>query len=281
MSEACEAIVEHNGYGHVIEVIAGRVEDVQLDVKADVIVSEWMGFYLLHESMLNSLIVARDKWLKDGGLMLPSSADLYICPVSMKDYLKEHHEFWNDVYGFDFSPLLPAVKQKSLQQPVITTMKPDQCLSEPELLSHLDLQFVAQEDIRSLLGSFKFKMSKHGFLHGFACWFTVEFDGDDVVELDTGPWAESTHWEQTVMLLPDPLMISKGEEVGCKVLLAQNATNPRRYDISLAIDEDEDEDEDGSDEEGDAPQGEPLAFEEDVTDKLLAALAKKHENNPS
>ena len=35
-------------------------------VEVDIIVSEWMGYYLVHESMLNTVIYARDKWLKPG-----------------------------------------------------------------------------------------------------------------------------------------------------------------------------------------------------------------------
>lgn len=57
-----------------------RVEDVALPEKVDIIVSEWMGFYLLHEAMLNSVIVARDKFLKPDGLMFPESATLYSVP---------------------------------------------------------------------------------------------------------------------------------------------------------------------------------------------------------
>lgn len=35
----------------------------------DVIISEWMGYFLVRESMFDSVILARDKWLKPGGLM--------------------------------------------------------------------------------------------------------------------------------------------------------------------------------------------------------------------
>lgn len=45
-----------------LKVINARVEDVVLPEKVDVIVSEWMGFYLLHEAMLESVIVARDRF---------------------------------------------------------------------------------------------------------------------------------------------------------------------------------------------------------------------------
>ena len=45
-----------------------------------------MGFYLLHESMLDSVIFARDKYLKKDpcGIMLPSHATLYAAPCSLE-----------------------------------------------------------------------------------------------------------------------------------------------------------------------------------------------------
>ena len=42
--------------------------------KVDVIVSEWMGYFLLYESMLDSVIWARDKYLADGGRCPPCCA---------------------------------------------------------------------------------------------------------------------------------------------------------------------------------------------------------------
>jgi protein arginine N-methyltransferase 3 len=42
----------------------------------DVIVSEWMGYCLLYESMLSSVIYARDHWLKPGGAILPDTAEM-------------------------------------------------------------------------------------------------------------------------------------------------------------------------------------------------------------
>jgi len=40
------------------------VEDVKLPVeKVDIIISEWMGYCLFYESMLDTVLCARDKWL--------------------------------------------------------------------------------------------------------------------------------------------------------------------------------------------------------------------------
>jgi type I protein arginine methyltransferase len=46
--------------------------------KVDIIISEWMGYFLLYESMFDSVLYARDKWLKEGGIMMPDRAKMYI-----------------------------------------------------------------------------------------------------------------------------------------------------------------------------------------------------------
>jgi SAM-dependent methyltransferase len=104
MAALAARLVEHNGLADVVKVMHSRIEDVQLPDKVDVIVSEWMGFYLVHESMMNSVLDARDRWLKPDGLMLPSHATIYACPVSMDQYRRDKLEFWADICGLDFTP---------------------------------------------------------------------------------------------------------------------------------------------------------------------------------
>ena len=36
-------------------------------LQVDVIISEWMGYFLLFESMLDTVLYARDKYLVEGG----------------------------------------------------------------------------------------------------------------------------------------------------------------------------------------------------------------------
>jgi protein arginine N-methyltransferase 1 len=51
------------------------MEEIELPVpKVDIIISEWMGYFLLYESMLDSVLWARDKYLNKGGKMLPDRA---------------------------------------------------------------------------------------------------------------------------------------------------------------------------------------------------------------
>ena len=65
----------------MIEVIQGTIESIELPEKVDIIISEWMGYFLLRESMLDSVLVARNKFLKPGGAMYPSHANMYLAPI--------------------------------------------------------------------------------------------------------------------------------------------------------------------------------------------------------
>ena len=54
--------------------------------KVDIIVSEWMGYCLLYETMLPSVIYARDKYLVKGGLIFPDKCDLFITAIEDAQY---------------------------------------------------------------------------------------------------------------------------------------------------------------------------------------------------
>jgi hypothetical protein len=52
-----------------VSCLFGKIEEVGLPVKkVDIIISEWMGYCLLYEAMLDTVIFARDKYLAPGGL---------------------------------------------------------------------------------------------------------------------------------------------------------------------------------------------------------------------
>lgn len=80
-------IIKKNGLEDKITVIKGKMEEIVLPVpKVDIIVSEWMGYFLLYESMLDSVLWARDKYLNVGGKMLPDRAQLYIAAIEDGNY---------------------------------------------------------------------------------------------------------------------------------------------------------------------------------------------------
>jgi len=74
-TKLCKANTQ--GIENKIEVVQASAEQAPVPTRVDVIVSEWMGMFLLRESMLDSLIRVRDRLLKPDGIMLPSHADMF------------------------------------------------------------------------------------------------------------------------------------------------------------------------------------------------------------
>merc|ERR1712037_728229 len=66
--EHARKIVKANGFEETITLIQGKMEEIELPEgikQVDIIVSEWMGYCLLYETMLPSVLYARDKYLVD------------------------------------------------------------------------------------------------------------------------------------------------------------------------------------------------------------------------
>ena len=83
MALSARTLVEANGFGHIIEVINTKIEDIPQDTigkNVDVIVSEPLGTFLLNERMLETYVIAREKFLKEDGKMFPASSHLCIMP---------------------------------------------------------------------------------------------------------------------------------------------------------------------------------------------------------
>ena len=98
--EKARSIIAANGLIDRVTCIRGKIEEINLpyDVKqVDIIVSEWMGYCLLFEAMLDSVIYARDKYLKPDGLMIPSHCTLQVGALDDPEFVADNFTFWKAV----------------------------------------------------------------------------------------------------------------------------------------------------------------------------------------
>jgi protein arginine N-methyltransferase 1 len=65
--------------------------------------------------MLDTVLFARDKWLVPNGIIFPDKAVMYICAMEDAQVKNERIDFWDDVYGFDMTP----IKELALKEPVV------------------------------------------------------------------------------------------------------------------------------------------------------------------
>jgi protein arginine N-methyltransferase 1 len=83
-------IVEVNHMSDKITLLQGKMEEVNVPVpKVDIIISEWMGYFLLYESMLDTVLYARDKYLAKDGLIFPDKATLFVAGIEDGEYKEE------------------------------------------------------------------------------------------------------------------------------------------------------------------------------------------------
>ncbi|KAL7716975.1 type I protein arginine methyltransferase [Entamoeba marina] len=223
-------VIKNNGYENVITVIKGRCEDVTLPVQqVDVIVSEWMGYNLLYESMLGSVIYARDKWLVPGGLILPEKCAIYINAIDDQWYYDNKLNFWRDVYGFNMSPMRKLV----LDEPLVETLNSASIATTDDCLITLDINSMKYED-QCFTSPFHLKAFREDFIYAFSTWFDVSFPGSGEV-LSTSPYSNETHWHQCMFYLDEPLTISAGEVIEGTFQLKFNDVNPRFLDMTISF----------------------------------------------
>jgi predicted RNA methylase len=114
--EQAKQIIAKNGFETSITLIRGKVEEIELPVpQVDIIISEWMGYCLLYESMLDTVLYARDKWLVPNGIIFPDKAVMYVCALEDAQVKNERIDFWDNVYGFDMT----AIKDVAIREPVV------------------------------------------------------------------------------------------------------------------------------------------------------------------
>ncbi|KAH0934436.1 LOW QUALITY PROTEIN: hypothetical protein HID58_011553, partial [Brassica napus] len=246
-------VVKANGLSDKVIVLHGRVEDVEIDEEVDVIISEWMGYMLLYESMLGSVITARDRWLKPGGLILPSHATLYMAPVSHPDRYSHSIDFWRNVYGIDMSAMMQLAKQCAFEEPSVESISGENVLTWPEVVKHIDCQTVKIQELDSVIASYKFKSMMRAPMHGFGFWFDVEFSEPASSPAKTtsatsvasgsssvSPSREGNHKKRsnpsdafTIVYLYDPVDVEQDQVIEGSVTLSQSKENRRFMNIHL------------------------------------------------
>ncbi|KAG5845230.1 hypothetical protein ANANG_G00136600 [Anguilla anguilla] len=233
ISEYSEKIIKSNHLDGVITIFKGKVEEVELPVeRVDIIISEWMGYCLFYESMLNTVIFARDKWLKPGGLMFPDRAALYVVAIEDRQYKDFKIHWWENVYGFDMT----CIRNVAMKEPLVDIVDPKQVVTNSCLIKEVDIYTVKIEDL-SFTSAFCLQIHRNDYVHALVTYFNIEFTKcHKKTGFSTAPDAPYTHWKQTVFYLEDYLTVRRGEEIIGSIAVKPNENNNRDLDFTLELD---------------------------------------------
>ncbi|CAF9913087.1 MAG: hypothetical protein ALECFALPRED_008628 [Alectoria fallacina] len=246
--------VYRNGMGETIVCLRGKIEEVVLPLKTvDIIVSEWMGYCLLYEAMLDSVLWARDHYLAHWGLMVPSHCTLRIAPMADSEYVDDHIHHWKNVYGFDMSSMCRDIYRDVVIREVQDFAVPAE--SSPFL--QLCLRTTKKEELVFASRAFSCTLKADmGALDGFVIWFDTFFEqsphfrdpakgkaeeyvrqGGQSIAFTTGPYGKRTHWQQGCLLIDHKgkpqETLKKGQVISGSIGYEKREDDNRALDIKV------------------------------------------------
>lgn len=252
-------LVKCNGVHNVVTVVKGAIEELELPPQSvDVMISEWMGYFLLRESMLDSLIRARDRLLKPGGVMMPSGASMLWCPIECEqDRIRKDEEqaetmhdwktFTDETaanYGVDMTCLEAAYAKEQHEYFSLSSqwmeLDGEQVVSTPVVVKSFDLNTCTIADALGVdNASFSFTVDKASRVSAFAGWFDAVFAGSpsspctEVVTLSTHPRVGYTHWGQQVFFLEDAIDLEPEDELVGTMSMYRTKDSARLYHVAV------------------------------------------------
>ncbi|KAJ9075100.1 hypothetical protein DSO57_1039496 [Entomophthora muscae] len=265
-----ERNVKDNGMDDKITFIKGKVEEIKLPVeKVDIIVSEWMGYFLLFEAMLDSVLLAKDRFLAPNGILCPNYCQILLAGFSDQELVNDKLTYWDDVYGFQ----MYGMKEMVYRDALVDTLSSDAVITTATSIKDLPLMEInsAALDFQS---PFEIKATKTGLLHGLVGYFDTLFTTgeetclnwkeasecgiaptkSDVNEIDneiikqrllsnasgkpvaftTGPSGVlPTHWKQTLFLFREPLEVETDMVIKGQLKCQKHTLNPRELVIEI------------------------------------------------
>ncbi|CAF0942055.1 unnamed protein product [Rotaria sp. Silwood1] len=230
--EYAKRIIHANRYDKVIRIVKGKIEDIELPEgiqKVDIIIAEWMGYCLFYDSIIQSVIYARDKFLKPDGFIFPDRATMYIVGIEDRDYKEDKVEWWSNVYGYNMG----CLKNYVMREPLIDTVDKRQICTDHFPLKTFDLTTMTINDI-NIDTKFRLCALRDDYIHAFVTYFIVEFTAcPQRTVINTAPGAGYTHWKQTVFYFPDYVTTKQDEVLEGKYSCKVNLENTKKLDFAI------------------------------------------------
>ena len=177
--------------------------EMQDPPRVDVVVSETLGNYALEENIIDTLNDARARFLRPGGVVIPSRIAQFVAPVVVPR-LDEELRVWDRIgHGLDFS----FARTMSLNNAYVRTLAPRDLLDPAGV--QWDVVDLAKQARGTRKGEASWKPKSAVTAYGFAVWWEADLGAG--VRMSTAPGSPRTHWEQLYFPLLEPIAVAPGE----------------------------------------------------------------------
>lgn len=201
-------IARRNHLDEIVEFIHGDSRSIEIPEKADILLSELIGIFALHENMLSILADAKYRFLKPCGKIIPSKINLFVIPIEDALTFDNTSLQTDELYGLDFSAIdnlkRDAIFATDLRAPTIRR------LSDQTLFCSIDSHSAFQSLISNRI---KICVNQTGTLHGFGGWWEA-FLYENVL-LSTSPThpRHPTSWLDAFFPVQEPFAVHDGDVI--------------------------------------------------------------------
>jgi len=212
--EVAKLVAAKNGLQDQVTFFNDVSFSVELPERADVILTETMGTFGFEEGILGSLTDARDRFLKEGGRLIPHSVELFLVPVELPKFYEHVIDFWvTGCQGLDYSP----VRELTVNNFHPLKLHEGTFLSEP---THVERIVFAETKRAEVDTNVSFYATRRGRLHGLAGWFNAELVPG--LQVSNGPGDRASHWGLAFFPIDRPVPVERGNRILTEISSTDN-----------------------------------------------------------
>src|SRR3954467_13591778 len=163
--EVAREIAAANDCFDRIEFLQSDARQVELTERANVLIADLRGTIPFFTSSLHVLVDARNRFLGEGGALIPQRDILVASLVESPDAYAVHDQPWTSRWeGIDLTP----ARRLTINGMKKRMIEPRELISEPATVVALDYETIAATDFEATI---ELNATRDGIVHGFALWF--------------------------------------------------------------------------------------------------------------
>jgi protein arginine N-methyltransferase 1 len=184
----------------------------RVEEPVDVLVTETLWNFGFGEGTLGFVRDARERFLREGGRIVPAAIEAWLAPVEMPT-LYERLDRWPQDYEVDMS-VMRSLAMNNVHQ---VELDRDALLAEPKLFARVDMHEVQEDDVE---GSVQFTASRAGTCHGLAGWFRARLSPN--VRIANAPPNPAPNWGHAFFPLDEPVGVRPDDRLAASMRSTNN-----------------------------------------------------------
>jgi protein arginine N-methyltransferase 1 len=199
-----------NGVQDRIEFRQAFSKDIELDERADVMVSDLRGVLPYHTGHIESIVDARKRLVAPKGALIPGRDTLWAAVVTAPDLYRRRVEVWSD-HARELD--LDAARELAVNTWWRDRIEESQLLTERNPVATLEYSSIDEPDLEAETSH---TVGTSGKAHGICVWFDTELV--EGVGFSNAPGGPEAIYGQAFFPLSRPVDVLAGDTVGIRLV---------------------------------------------------------------